>query len=166
MPETELKETIDTLDKSYSWHAYTQMQEYLEIPPLHIDRGEGCWLYDIEGNRYLDANASIWTNVHGHNDPDLNSAFREQLDKVAHSTWLGLSHPIGCQLAEKIISHTPDNLTRVVFSDNGSTAIETALKLSFQYWQLTAKPEKQLVLNMKGAYHGDTFGAMAAGDGQ
>lgn len=167
MPEADaLKKTIDELDKRHSWHAYTQMQEYLQIPQMHITHGKGCWLYDIEGKRYLDANASIWTNVHGHNDADLNSAFREQLDKVAHSTWLGLSHPIGCQLAERIIKHTPDNLARVVFSDNGSTAIETALKLSFQYWQLVDKPKKKCVINMQGAYHGDTFGAMAAGDKQ
>lgn len=140
------------------------MQEYLGIPQLHIQSGEGCWLYDTEGRRYLDGNASIWTNVHGHGDPDLNRALYEQLEHVAHSTWLGLSHPVGCRLMERLTAHAPKELTRVVFSDNGSTAVEIALKLCFQYWQLVGKPEKTSIVHMSGAYHGDTFGAMSVSD--
>ena len=151
-------------DATHSWHAYTQMQEYLGIPQIHIEYGKGCWLYDSDGRRYLDGNASIWTNVHGHSDPDLNRALHEQLEKVAHSTWLGLSHPVGCKLMERLTTHAPNDLTRVVFSDNGSTAIEVALKLCFQYWQLVGQPNKISVVHMDGAYHGDTFGAMSVSD--
>lgn len=150
-------------DVEHSWHPFTQMQEYLGLPPLHIERGEGCWLYDTQGNRYLDTNASIWTNVHGHSDPALNTTLRTQLDRLAHSTWLGLSHPPGLELGAHLAKLAPQGLERVFFSDNGSNAVEIALKLSFQYWQLTSHPEKTLALGMENAYHGDTFGAMAVG---
>ncbi|MEM8549875.1 MAG: adenosylmethionine--8-amino-7-oxononanoate transaminase [Verrucomicrobiota bacterium] len=155
---------VDALDMAHSWHPFTQMQEHLGMPRLHIARGEGCWLYDTEGRRYLDGNASIWTNVHGHNDPDLNAALTAQLTQVAHSTMLGLSHPRGSELAETLCRIAPDNLRRVYYSDNGSCAVEIALKLSFQYWQLTGQPEKTGVIALRDAYHGDTFGTMAVGD--
>jgi len=140
------------------------MQEYAALPQLQVERGEGCWLYDVEGNRYLDGNASIWTNVHGHNDPELNQALRDQLDKVAHSTYLGLSHPSAAELSRRLAEMAPEPLERVFFSDNGSNAIEIALKLSFQYWQLTNQPQRKLAVGMSNAYHGDTFGTMAVGD--
>ena len=140
------------------------MQEYLALPPLAIKSGRGGWLTDTEGRTYLDGNASIWTNVHGHNDPDLNRALTEQLQNVAHSTMLGLAHPVGAELAAELASLAPGDLQRVFFSDNGSNAVEIALKLSFQYWQLAGQPAKREVIGMKGAYHGDTFGTMAVGD--
>ncbi len=155
---------VDGLDTAHSWHPFTQMQEHLAHPRLHIARGEGCWLYDTEGKRYLDGNASIWTNVHGHNDPELNAALTDQLGKIAHSTMLGLSHPMGSELAAALCGISPDNLSRVYYSDNGSNAVEIALKLSFQYWQLTGKSEKTGVIALTDAYHGDTFGTMAVGD--
>ncbi len=155
---------LDDWDLAHSWHPFTQMSEYADQSPVHVERGEGCWLWDTEGKRYLDANASVWTNVHGHNDPDLNAALRRQLDQVAHSTYLGLSHPVGAELGRKLVELTPDGLERVVFSDNGSNAIEIALKLSFQYWQLVGQPKRRLVIGMSGGYHGDTFGTMAVGD--
>lgn len=155
---------LDRWDLDHSWHPFTQMQEYAALPPVQIERGEGCWLYDVEGNRYLDGNASIWTNVHGHNDSELNEALRDQLDKMAHSTYLGLSHPSAAALNRKLVELSPAGLERVFFSDNGSNAIEIALKLSFQYWQLTSRPERRLAIGMSGAYHGDTFGTMAVGD--
>lgn len=154
----------DKWDRSHSWHPFTQMQEYVELPQLHVERGEGSWLFDVSGNRYLDANASIWTNAHGHNDPELNQVLIEQLGKIAHSTYLGLSHPIGAKLSAKLAEISPDGLERIVYSDNGSCAIEIALKLSFQYWQLKGKSNKRLVLGMENGYHGDTFGTMSAGD--
>ena len=158
------KSTLDQWDRSHSWHPFTQMQEYASLPQLHVDRGQGCWIWDTEGNRYLDANASIWTNAHGHNDPEINAALKAQIDKIAHSTYLGLSHPLGAALGKKLADISPGALSRAIFSDNGSNAVEIALKLSFQYWQLREKPEKRLVVGMRNGYHGDTFGAMAASD--
>jgi adenosylmethionine-8-amino-7-oxononanoate aminotransferase len=140
------------------------MQEYAGLPPLAVASGQGGWLTDTEGRTYLDGNASVWTNVHGHNDPDLNAALRRQLDRVAHSTMLGLTHPVGAELAAELAGLAPAGLGRVFFSDNGAGSVEVALKLSFQYWQLTGRTEKTGVIGLAGGYHGDTFGAMAAGD--
>lgn len=151
-------------DFSHSWHPFAQMSEYTASPPVHIASGDGVFLTDTEGRRYLDATASIWTNVHGHNDPDLNRALREQLDRVAHSTMLGLSHPTGSALARKLAEIAPGDLTRCFFSDNGSNAVEIALKMSFQYRQLRNQPERRKVVSMRNSYHGDTFGTMAVGD--
>jgi adenosylmethionine-8-amino-7-oxononanoate aminotransferase len=154
----------DAADVRHSWHPFTQMREYLDHPRLHIARAKGCWLFDAEGNRYFDGTASLWTNVHGHGDPDLDAALRAQLDQVAHSTLLGINHPQAAALAEELATLTDGKLSRCFFSDNGSNAVEIALKLSFQYWQLTGKPEKRGVIGLMGGYHGDTFGAMAVGD--
>ncbi len=159
-----LTEEIDRIDINHSWHPFSQMNEYLAQPRLHIERGEGCWLYDTDGKRYLDANASIWTNVHGHNDPELNQAIIEQTHKIAHCTHLGLSNPTAAKLIEKLIQISPENLQKVFFSDNGSNSVEIALKQSFQYWQLNGHPEKTEVIGLQDAYHGDTFGTMAVGD--
>ena len=155
---------VQAADRRHVWHPFAQMQEYLSVPPLAIASGRGGWLTDTEGREYLDGNASIWTSVHGHNDPDLNAALQRQLERVAHSTMLGLTHPPGAELAADLATLAPAGLGRVFFSDNGSNAVEVALKLSFQYWQLTGRPEKQGVIGLVGGYHGDTFGAMAAGD--
>jgi len=140
------------------------MREYQDNPRLHLVRGEGCWLIDGEGKRYLDGNASVWTNVHGHNDPDLNRALKAQLEKVAHVTLLGLNHPVATELAEDLAELTKGVLSRCFFSDNGSNAVEVALKLSFQYWQLVGHDAKRGVISMEGAYHGDTFGTMSVGE--
>ena len=155
---------IDVADVRHSWHPFTQMREYLDHPRLHIARAKGCWLFDAEGNRYFDGTASLWTNVHGHGDPDLDAALRAQLDQVAHTTLLGINHPQAASLAEELATLTDGKLNRCFFSDNGSNAVEIALKLSFQYWQLTGKPEKRGVIGLAGGYHGDTFGTMAVGD--
>lgn len=140
------------------------MREYQDNPRLHLVRGEGCWLIDDEGKRYLDGNASVWTNVHGHNDADLNRALKAQLEKVAHVTLLGLNHPVATELAEDLAELTKGVLSRCFFSDNGSNAVEVALKLSFQYWQLVGHDAKRGVISMEGAYHGDTFGTMSVGE--
>ena len=140
------------------------MQEYFGLPPLAIASGRGAWVTDTEGKSYLDGNASIWTNVHGHNDPDLNRALVRQLEQVAHSTMLGVTHGPGTVLATELANLAPADLNRVFFSDNGSNAVEIALKLSFQYWQLVGRSAKRGVIGMANAYHGDTFGAMAVGD--
>lgn len=166
-PATSLStDAIDLADRRHNWHPFTPMKEYLANPRLHLVRGEGSWLIDSEGRRYLDGNASVWTNVHGHNDPDLNEAIKNQLTQMAHVTLLGLNHPVATELAEQLSGLTHHALPRCFFSDNGSNAIEVALKLSFQFWQLTGRSEKQGVVSMSGAYHGDTFGTMSAGDHQ
>ena len=157
-------DALDAADRRHAWHPFTQMREYLDNPRLHLVRGEGCWLVDAEGLRYLDGNASVWTNVHGHNDPDLNAALRAQLDEVAHVTLLGLNHPRATELAAELAGLTHGVLSRCFFTDNGSNAIEVALKLSLQHWQLTGRPDRREVAAFTGAYHGDTFGTMAVGD--
>ena len=156
-------DALDAADRRFGWHPFTQMQEYLDNPRLHLIRGEGSWLIDGEGKRYLDGNASVWTNVHGHNDPDLNRALREQLEQVAHVTLLGLNHPVATGLAEDLAGLTGGALPRCFYTDNGSNAVEVALKLSFQYWQLVGHDAKRGVIAMEGAYHGDTFGTMSVG---
>lgn len=159
-----LTEEIARLDAEHTWHPFTQMREYMAFPRLQIARGEGCRLFDTDGNAYLDANASIWTNTLGHRDPDLDAALREQLDAVAHSTMLGLSSVPSARLAGALSALTGDRLPRVFFSDCGAAAVEVAVKLSFQYWQLVGEPQRRGVVAMSDAYHGDTFGAMALGD--
>ncbi|MBV8802351.1 MAG: aminotransferase class III-fold pyridoxal phosphate-dependent enzyme, partial [Gammaproteobacteria bacterium] len=157
-------DTLNTWDKSYSWHPFTQMQEYLENSPLHITHAKGCWLYDAEGKRYLDGNASNWTNVHGHSDPELNEALIEQLGNLQQSSYKDLSHPAASELCYELNSIAPEGLNRSFFTDNGASSVEAAIKLSFQYWQLTGNPQKKLIIGMEGGYHGDTFGAMSAGN--
>lgn len=156
--------TLNNWDQSYSWHPFTQMQEYLENKPLHITHAKGCWLYDTEGKRYLDGNASNWTNVHGHSDNELNEALIQQLSHLQQSSYKDLSHPAASQLCYELASIAPHGLNRSFFTDNGASSVEAALKLSFQYWQLTGNSQKKLIIGMEGGYHGDTFGAMSAGN--
>ena len=151
-------------DRRHVWHPFAQMREYLGLPPLLITAGRGGWLRDADGREYLDGNASIWTNVHGHRDPDLDAALRAQLDAVAHTTLLGLAHGPAAELAAELAAEAPAGLEKVFYTDNGSGAVEVALKQSFQYWQLSGRSEKTGVIGLAGAYHGDTFGTMAVGD--
>ncbi len=150
-------------DRTHSWHPFTQMHDYLQHNPLHITHAKGSWLYDANGKRYLDGNASNWTNVHGHSDPELNEALIQQLGKVQQSSYKDLSHPAASELCYALSQIAPDGLNRSFFTDNGASSVEAALKLSFQYWQLTGHPKKKLIIGMEGGYHGDTFGAMSAG---
>ena len=151
---------LAALDQQVTWHPFTQMAEW---SPLVIDRGQGSWLFDVDGKRYLDGVASLWCNVHGHANPRLDRALRDQLAKLAHSTFLGLSHEPGIRLAAALVDVAPAGLTRVFYSDSGSTAVEIALKQSFQYWQLRGRPKKQRFLRLGDAYHGDTLGAVGVG---
>lgn len=157
------KETLITWDKDYLWHPFTQMRDWLAEDLVIIERGEGVYLVDIEGNRYIDGIASMWTNVHGHNHPALNAALKNQLDKIAHSTLLGYSNIPAIQLAQKLVEVTPVGLNKVFYSDNGSTAVEIALKMAFQYWQHKRQPQRKLFIHFDKAYHGDTVGAMSVG---
>lgn len=158
-----LSKQLDQWDCKHSWHPFSQMKEYCEWPRLQIERGQGCWLWDEHGNCYLDTNASVWTNTFGHNDPEINAALEEQLSKVAHSTYLGLSHPVAAEFGHRLCKAAPQGLERIYYSDNGSNAIEIALKLSYQYWQHKGQPQRRRVIGMQGGYHGDTIGTMAAG---
>ncbi len=157
------KETLAAWDKRYLWHPFTQMQDWLTAEPVIIARGEGCYLIDVDGNRYIDGVASMWTNVHGHNHPELNIALKTQVDKVAHSTLLGYSNIPAIELAKKLVELTPVGLNKVFYSDNGSTAVEIALKMAYQYWQHKGEPQRKLFVHFDKAYHGDTIGAMSVG---
>ncbi len=157
------REKLVEWDKSYLWHPFTQMQDWLSDDPVIIERGEGVYLIDIDGNQYLDGIASMWTNIHGHNHPQLNTSLKNQLDKIAHSTLLGYSNIPAIELAKKLVEITPSGLNKVFYSDNGSTAVEVALKLSIQYWQHKGESERKLFIHFDNAYHGDTVGAMSVG---
>jgi adenosylmethionine-8-amino-7-oxononanoate aminotransferase len=142
------------------------MQEWEQEKPLIIEKGKGSYLIDTDGKKYLDGTSSIWVNLHGHRHPALDRAIKKQLDKIAHSTFLGLSNPPAIQLARALIRIAPKGLTRVFYSDNGSTAVEVALKMAVQYWQ-QRRPEagsKNTFLHLKLAYHGDTIGAVSVGN--
>ena len=139
------------------------MAEYVKHEPIVIERGEGCWLIDTEGRRYLDAVSSIWCNVHGHNVEELNRALIEQASKIAHSTLLGLANVPSILLAKKLVEITPKGLNHVFFSDDGSTAMEVALKMAYQYWQLKGEKKRTKFVKLQEAYHGDTIGSVSIG---
>jgi adenosylmethionine---8-amino-7-oxononanoate aminotransferase len=153
-------------EKRHVWHPFTQMREWT-LPghdPLFIVSGEGSWLRDATGKRYLDGNSSIWTNVHGHNHPRINRAITEQLSQIAHSSFLGLTHFSAARLANELVDLLPDSgLTRVFYSDDGSTGIEVAIKMSIQYFRQIGRPEKARFAAFSNAYHGDTLGASSLG---
>ncbi len=154
------------LDKAHNWHPFTQMRDWCapEHDPLVIVAGEGSLLRDSLGREYLDGNSSIWTNLHGHNHPRINAAIEEQLRAFAHVSFLGLTHPLAAELASRLAGlWPPGTLTRVFFSDDGSTAIEAALRMAAQYWQLSGQPQRRRVAAFDQAYHGDTLGAASLG---
>ncbi len=152
-------------DRKYVWHPFTQMQDWPKEEPLLIERGEGVELIDGEGKRYIDGVASLWTNIHGHHVPELDEAVRRQLDQVAHTTLLGLSSPKSIELARELVARTPEGLDKVFYSDSGSTAVEVALKMAFQFWQQQGGPltKNTRFACVTDAYHGDTIGAVSVG---
>jgi len=150
-------------DHAYLWHPFTQMQDWLTEDPIIIVRGEGNFLIDVQGNTYLDGVSSLWCNVHGHNHPAINAAITTQLSRIAHSTLLGLTNIPSVLLAKQLVALAPPGLTRVFYSDAGATAVEIALKMAFQYWQLKGVPSKVKFASLIEAYHGDTLGAMGVG---
>jgi len=157
-------ESLRRRDKAVLWHPFTQMADWERDDPLVIERGEGNYLYDTDGNRYFDGVSSLWVNLFGHRRKEIDAAVRSQLDLLAHSTFLGLSHPPAIELAEKLLAAAPPGLSRVFYSDNGSTAMEIAIKMAFQYWQQKENGEKRKTfLTLSEAYHGDTIGSVSAG---
>ncbi|MEM8865552.1 MAG: adenosylmethionine--8-amino-7-oxononanoate transaminase [Planctomycetota bacterium] len=161
-----LNDQLTDWDREHFWHSFTQMQDY---QPLVIERADGIWLETTDGQRLIDAASSMWCNVHGHNHPVINAAIRDQLGRVAHCTSLGMGNDTTIRLAKRLADMAPGNLRRVLFSSDGSSAIEVALKAAFQYWQQCdnhgggPRPEKTKFLAFGDAYHGDTVGAASVG---
>jgi adenosylmethionine-8-amino-7-oxononanoate aminotransferase len=156
-------DALATLDRTHLWHPFTQQRGWEREAPVLIERAEGRTLYDTEGNAYLDGVSSLWCTVHGHRHPHIDAAVRAQLDRVAHSTLLGLSHPGAAELAARLVELAPLGLGRVFYSDNGSTAAEVAVKLAYQYWQLRGQPRRTEFVCLRDAYHGDTLGSVSVG---
>jgi adenosylmethionine-8-amino-7-oxononanoate transaminase len=158
--------TFESWDKKYLWHPFTQHYLWEKEPLLIIESGKGPYLFDIQGRRYLDAVSSLWVNIHGHRNPVLDQAFKSQLKKIAHSTFLGLSHVPAIELGRELSKTAPPGLARTFFSDSGATAVEVALKMAYQYWletQGSKKPIRKEFLAVRGSYHGDTIGAVSVG---
>jgi adenosylmethionine-8-amino-7-oxononanoate aminotransferase len=150
-------------DKKYVWHPFTQQTEWGGREPVVLESGQGVWLKDVHGRRFLDGVSSLWVNVFGHRKPELDAAVRRQLGKLAHGTFLGLTHEPAIRLAKKLVELSPIGLSRVFYSDNGSTAVEVALKMAYQYGQLSGRKSKTKFISMKEGYHGDTLGSVSVG---
>jgi adenosylmethionine-8-amino-7-oxononanoate aminotransferase len=153
------------LDHDHLWHPFTQQRDWTAEDSLVIERAEGTDLIDADGRRYIDGVSSLWCNVHGHRHPDIDRAVTEQLGRVAHSTMLGLTHPGAAELAAKLVEIAPAGLSRVFYSDSGSTAVEVALKMAFQYWQQRGGQHvrRSSFVRLRDAYHGDTLGSVSVG---
>ena len=165
MSAAAMSESTTELDHRYLWHPFTQQRGWCEEPPLVIESAEGTDLVDAEGRRYIDGVSSLWCNVHGHRHPLIDEAVREQLDRVAHSTMLGLTHPSAAELAGRLVEIAPPGLERVFYSESGATAVEIALKMAFQYWRQRPGercPRTSFVCLTDG-YHGDTLGSVSVG---
>ena len=154
---------IKSYDLDYIWHPFTQMKDYLNEEPLVIENSDGVFLIDSDGNRYIDGVSSLWVNIHGHKVSKINSAIKKQVDKVAHSTLLGITNPSASLLAKKLIDISPKGLKKVFYSGDGASAVEVALKMAFQYWLIKGKSKKSKFVCLKGGYHGDTLGAVSVG---
>lgn len=151
-------------DLAVVWHPCTQMKDHESLPLIPIARGQGVWLEDFEGNRYIDAVSSWWVNIFGHANPFINERIKAQLDTLEHVLLAGFSHAPAVELAERLVGITPPGLTRCFYADNGSAAVEVALKMSFHYWRNVGAPEKTRFINLSNSYHGETLGALALGD--
>ncbi len=150
-------------DRAHVWHPFTQMQAWPDDEPLVIESAEGNYLIDVEGGRYLDGVSSLWVNVHGHRKKEIDEAVRAQLDRVAHTTLLGLASVPSIELAVELTRVAPPGLNRVFYSDSGSTAVEVALKMAYQYWRQVGRPKKRRFVALGEAYHGDTLGSVSVG---
>ncbi len=155
--------SVQSRDRNFLWHPFTQMLGWEDEDFPIISRGEGNYLYDIGGKKYLDGISSLWVTTHGHNHPELNKALQMQIKQISHSTLLGLSHEPAIDLAEILIGIVPKNLQKVFFSDSGSTAVEVAIKIAYQFWQIKGFTRKKRFITFDGAYHGDTVGAVSVG---
>lgn len=161
--ERNVRGNLTEYDKKYIWHPFTQMKDWLESDPLVIREAWGSYLIDSQGNRYLDGVSSLWVNVHGHRHPTIDQAIKRQIDQLSHSTLLGLSHEPAIVLAKKLVEIAPRGLEKVFYSDNGSTAVEVAIKMAYQYWQNIGRSEKTHLVHLENSYHGDTLGSVSIG---
>jgi len=159
----QLTNKLTELDRRYLWHPFTQMAEWLKSEPVIIDSAEGFFLIDTEGRRYIDGVSSLWCNVHGHRVKEIDEAIKSQIDKVAHSTLLGLGQSRSIELAEKLVGITPTGLEKVFYSDSGATAVEIALKMAYQYFQNTGQRTRTKFIALENSYHGDTIGSVSLG---
>ena len=154
---------LAALDRAHVWHPFTQMQGWAEEDPVIVEHATGCWLFDTQGRKYLDGVSSLWVNVHGHRKAEIDSAVRLQLAKCAHSTLLGLASSPSIELAAELVKRAPEGLTRVFYSDSGSTAVEVAVKMAFQHFRQRGQPQKRKFVALSEAYHGDTIGSVSVG---
>ncbi|MGH7891294.1 MAG: adenosylmethionine--8-amino-7-oxononanoate transaminase, partial [Thermodesulfobacteriota bacterium] len=157
------KKNSGDYDKEFIWHPFTQMREYEGKDPVVIERGEGAYLIDSEGRRYIDGVSSLWVNIHGHGVPEIDNAIKKQVDLLSHSTLLGVTNAPAALLAKELIDICPPGLKKVFYSGDGASAVEVALKMAFQYWQHRGKPGKTKFVSLRNAYHGDTLGAVSVG---
>ncbi len=155
---------IAARDLAVVWHPCTQMKDHERLPMIPIASGSGVWLQDFDGNRYLDGISSWWVNLFGHANPRINAAVREQLNRLEHVMLAGFTHQPVLELSEALVALLPDGLTRCFYADNGSAAVEVAVKMSFHYWQNCGKPGKRRFITLSNSYHGETLGALAVGD--
>jgi len=159
----EQTQRLRELDRAHIWHPFTQMAGWMDEDFPVIVAGEGAHLIDSEGRRYLDGVASLWTNVHGHRVPEIDAAVREQLDKIAHSTLLGLANEPATLFAAELAETLPGEMRRIFYSDNGATSVEVAIKIAFAYWRHMGRPEKNVFYRFAESYHGDTLGSVSVG---
>jgi len=157
------RETLADWDKRYIWHPFTQMQDYINMEPLIIEEGEGCYLIDVDGNRYIDGVSSLWVLVHGHGKRELVDALDKQSKLLCHSTLLGIANTPSIILARMLVDIAPNSLSKVFYSDNGSTSVEIALKMSYQYWQQKGEKKRKKFISFTNGYHGDTIGSVSIG---
>ena len=153
-----------TRDLAHVWHPCTQMKDHESVPMIPLRSGKGVWLEDFDGKRYLDGISSWWVNLFGHANARINGAVREQLEQLEHAIFAGFTHPPAVQLAEELVRVTPAGLNRCFFADNGSAAVEVAVKMSFHYWRNTGQQRKTRFITLANSYHGETLGALAVGN--
>ncbi len=160
---TDRTKKLAEFDRNFIWHPFTQMKEYENQEPIIIEEGDGVYLIDTEGRRYIDGVSSLWVTIHGHRVPEIDRAIKEQVEKIGHSTLLGITNTTAVELAKELIEVCPKGLSKVFYSGDGASAVEVALKMAFQYWQHRGKPEKTKFVSLENGYHGDTLGAVSVG---
>ena len=157
-------QTLASRDLAVLWHPCSQMKDHEVSPIIPIKNGQGVWLEDFDGNRYLDAISSWWVNLFGHANPHINAALKDQLDNLEHVIFAGFTHESAIKLAEQLIALSPPGLDRCFYADNGSAAVEVALKMSFHYWRNKGQTQKTKFITLENSYHGETLGALAVGN--
>ncbi|MCI0453910.1 MAG: adenosylmethionine--8-amino-7-oxononanoate transaminase [Candidatus Dadabacteria bacterium] len=160
---TDRTKKLGEYDRNFVWHPFTQMKDYEKEEPIVIEEGDGVYLVDSEGRRYIDGVSSLWVNIHGHKVPEIDEAIKDQVEKLSHSTLLGVTNPPAAELAKELIEICPKGLRKVFYSGDGASAVEVALKMALQYWQHKGKPNKTKFVSLEYGYHGDTLGAVSVG---